>query len=408
MINRFRAVFARYSLLKWGVAGGVLVAIVLLFFAGMGVSSKEAFINGRISTVLSPLPGQLVLAKNIAPGQAVRARQSLGNVVTTQANDQIPGLVAQRSALEIQLAELDKQISGIDQRLQVYQQQRQQYLAESRMQQQLGEKQSAATFVQLKEELSAITAQTAFSRQQLQRYENLYQQRFISRMEYEERKNNTRVLQASQEAKAAELRQRLLDVNAAKSGLQLTGPRTLDAPQQNQRDMSLTIENMQQEKLQLIARKQATTQSIQEVAALLHSRQQAALNSSTDGVIWDVTEESGASVQNGTPIVRILDCRTRWVEAFFDEADAGSLRPGMAVTVRLTTASATRWKGTIRTLRAGSGRVAVGERDVQPPPEIARRQLPVKVLTAHIDIDWKDVPDPASFCLAGRSVTVNI
>ena len=118
------------------------------------------------------------------------------------------------------------------------------------------------------------------------------------------------------EAKAAELRQRLLDVNAAKSGLQLTGPRTLDAPQQNQRDMSLTIENMQQEKLQLIARKQATTQSIQEVAALLHSRQQAALNSSTDGVIWDVTEESGASVQNGTPIVRILDCRTRWVEAF--------------------------------------------------------------------------------------------
>ncbi|WP_447514563.1 HlyD family secretion protein [Enterobacter cloacae] len=309
MINRIRAVFARYSLLKWGVAGGVLVVIVLLFFAGMGVSSKEAFINGRISTVLSPLPGQLVLAKNIAPGQAVRARQSLGNVVTTQANDQIPGLVAQRSALEIQLAELDKQISGIDQRLQVYQQQRQQYLAESRMQQQLGEKQSAATFVQLKEELSAITAQTAFSRQQLQRYENLYQQRFISR---------------------------------------------------------------------------------------------------TDGVIWDVTEESGASVQNGTPIVRILDCRTRWVEAFFDEADAGSLRPGMAVTVRLTTASATRWKGTIRTLRAGSGRVAVGERDVQPPPEIARRQLPVKVLTAHIDIDWKDVPDPASFCLAGRSVTVNI
>ncbi|MEJ1604771.1 HlyD family secretion protein, partial [Escherichia coli] len=91
----------------------------------------------------------LVLAKNIAPGQAVRARQSLGNVVTTQANDQIPGLVAQRSALEIQLAELDKQISGIDQRLQVYQQQRQQYLVESRMQQQLGEKQSAATFVQL-------------------------------------------------------------------------------------------------------------------------------------------------------------------------------------------------------------------------------------------------------------------
>ncbi len=54
------------------------------------------------------------------------------------------------------------------------------------------------------------------------------------------------------------------------------------------------------------------------------------------------------------------------VEAFFDEADAGSLRLGMAVTVRLTTASATRWKGTIRTSRAGSGRVAVGRGTYSP------------------------------------------
>lgn len=106
MINRIRAVLARHRRLKFGLAGGVLAAIVLLFYAGMGVSSKEAFINGRISTVLSPLPGQLVLAKNIAPGVAVRVQQSLGNVVTTQANDQIPGLVAQRSVLEIQLVDI--------------------------------------------------------------------------------------------------------------------------------------------------------------------------------------------------------------------------------------------------------------------------------------------------------------
>ncbi|RWR01431.1 hypothetical protein ED28_13130 [[Pantoea] beijingensis] len=408
MINPIRRVFTRRTVFRTCVVGVVLLILIVLFYVGIGVSSKEAFINGRISTVLSPLPGQLILREEITPGQVVRMQQPLGNVLTTQANDQIPGLVAQKSLLEIQRADLDKQITGIDRRLQAYQKQQQQYLAESRVQHQLGEKQSDAAFVQLKEELSAISAQATFSRQQLQRYENLFRQHFISRMEYEERKSNTRVLQASQEAKAAELRQRLLEVNAAKSGLQLTGPRTLDAPQQNQRDISLTIENMQQEKLQLIARLQATTQSIQEVAALLHSRQQATLLSSVDGVIWDISEESGASVENGTRIMRVLDCHTRWVDAFFDEADADKLLPGMAVTVRLTTSPSATWKGTIKTLRAGSGRVAVGERDVQPPPEIARRQLPVKVLTAHIDIDWKDVPDPASFCLAGRSVTVNI
>ncbi len=95
-----------------------------------------------------------------------------------------------------------------------------------------------------------------------------------SRMEYESVRTTPGCCRPARR-RNSRLRQRLLDVNAAKSGLQLTGPRTLDAPQQNQRDISLTIENMQQEKLRLIARKQATTQSIQEVAALLHSRQAA-------------------------------------------------------------------------------------------------------------------------------------
>ncbi|MBK4716654.1 MULTISPECIES: HlyD family secretion protein [Tenebrionibacter/Tenebrionicola group] len=393
---------------KFSIAGAALAAMAFLFYSGMKVSSKEAFINGRISTVLSPLPGQLILTKVIAPGQSVLAHQPLGRVATTQANDQVPGLVAQRSLLEIQLAEIKKQISGIDRRLQIYTKQQQQYLAESQTQQKLGEKQSLAILTQLKEELRAIKAQSAFSKQQLQSYKDLYHKRFISRIEYEERKSNNQVLQASQQAKAAELQQRLQDVNAAKSGLQLTGPRTLDAPQQNLRDISLMLENIKQEREQLIARQKATSQSILEVTALLASRQQAVLSSTFDGVVWDVNAENGASVQSGTPVIRILDCNTRWVEAFFDEADASKLRPGMSVTVYLTTSSKITWQGTIKTIRAGSGRVAVGERDVQPPPEIARRQLPVKVLTAHIDINWKDSPEPASFCLAGRSVTVKL
>ena len=200
VINRIRAVFARHTLLKWGVAGGVLVAIVLLFLREWGLQQGGLYqwpnIHGALPAAGTAGAGEEHRAGTGGPGPAIAGK--CGHHAGERPD---PRPVAQRSALEIQLAELDKQISGIDQRLQVYQQQRQQYLAESRMQQQLGEKQSAATFVQLKEELSAITAQTAFSRQQLQRYENLYQQRFISRMEYEERKNNTRVLQASQRRK---------------------------------------------------------------------------------------------------------------------------------------------------------------------------------------------------------------
>ena len=404
MINRIRAVFARHTLLKWGVAGGVLVAIVLLFCGNGGLQQGGLYQWPNIHGAL-PLPGQLVLAKNIAPGQAVRARQSLGNVVTTQANDQIPGTVAQRSALEIQLAELDKQISGIDQRLQVYQQQRQQYLAE-RMQQQLGEKQSAATFVQLKEELSAITAQTAFSRQQLQRYENLYQQRFISRMEYEERKNNTRVLQASRG-------------ESSRAPSAFTGRECRQIRSSADRAKNAGC---------------ATAESARYVA---HNREYAAGEATADcPQAGDDAKHSGSRCAPSLPSAGGAQQQHgrrdlgrdggEWCERperHPDCAHSGLPHPlGRGVLMRLTPAVCARDGGN----GASDHRIrhALERNDKNPPrrewtrggrgegrtapPEIARRQLPVKVLTAHIDIDWKDVPDPASFCLAGRSVTVNI
>ncbi|WP_435954998.1 HlyD family secretion protein [Dryocola sp. BD626] len=407
MENRIKQTLSGVPKKKAVVAGGVLVALVVTFcYLGGGTTSKEAFINGRLLTVLSPLPGVLSMAKAMAPGDSVRAGQRLGEVVTTEANDQIPQLMAQRSLLDIELAGLDKQVAGLDSRLSRYQGQLVQYRAESQVQHDLGKKQSAATFQQLKQELKAIRAQTAFSSQQLKSYEDLYQRHFISRIEFEQRRSENLVLKASQQAKAAELEQRLLDQDAALSGLQLSGPRTLDAPQQNQRDLALTIENMTQEKLRLLAQQAATRENLRQIVALLASRQQAALQSSASGVVWNVVAENGASVQAGGPVMQVLDCQSRWVEAFFDEADAGKLRPGRQVKVKLTASPDSQWAGTIRTVRAGSGRVAVGERTALPPPEIARRQLPVKVVTAHIDIDWKTAPEPATFCLTGRSVTV--
>lgn len=43
---------------------------------------------------------------------------------------------------------------------------------------------------------------------------------------------------------------------------------------------------------------------------------------------------------------------------------------------------------------------------VEPPPEITRRQLPVRVAVVLIKVDWQKTPSSDDFCLAGRSVNV--
>jgi multidrug resistance efflux pump len=390
------------------IGGGLLSTVLfILYLLSYSTTSKEAFINARVARVLSPAPGILSISNEIKPGFPVAAQQTLGTILATAANNQIIQLTAQCNALDIQIAGLEKQITGLDKRLTAYRGQQAQYSAESTMQRNLERLQTKATLVQLQSELKAIREKNRFTSSQLQGYENLYKKHYISRIKYEKLRSEAVVLKADQDAKAAELQQRLLDSDAATSGLQLTGARTLDAPQQNQRDLTLTIEDMTQDRLQLVAQLNAAQASREAVKAQLGTQELATFHSTFDGVVWSIDTENGAGVQTGSPVMQVMDCNVRWVEAFFDESQAGKVKPGVSVNVRLSSAPLTTWQGKVRTVRAGTGRVSVGESVVMPPPEIARRQLPVKVVTAWIDVNWSSSPDPQTFCMAGRSVTVS-
>ena len=74
--------------------------------------------------------------------------------------------------------------------------------------------------------------------------------------------------------------------------------------------------------------------------------------------------------------------------------------------ISLNNSSNLQWKGRVETIRAGTGRFEVGKYVVEPPPEITRRQLPVKVATVRIKVDWQKPARFDKFCLAGRSVNV--
>jgi multidrug resistance efflux pump len=126
----------------------------------------------------------------------------------------------------------------------------------------------------------------------------------------------------------------------------------------------------------------------------------------TTGVIWSIDTQPQEKVEANKSIIQLLNCNNLWVEAFVSETDANKLVIGQATEIVFSELSNTQWKGRVETIRAGTGRIEVGQYVVEPPPEIARRQLPVRVATVRIKVDWQKAPRFDDFCLAGRSVNV--
>ena len=126
----------------------------------------------------------------------------------------------------------------------------------------------------------------------------------------------------------------------------------------------------------------------------------------TAGVIWSIDSQPQEIVEANKSIIQLLNCQNLWIEAFINEADANKLVVGQEAEINLDNSSNVQWKGRVETIRAGTGRVEVGQYVVQPPPEISRRQLPVRVAAVRIKVNWQKIPRFDDFCLAGRSVNV--
>ncbi|GAB1540078.1 hypothetical protein NUACC21_27470 [Scytonema sp. NUACC21] len=126
----------------------------------------------------------------------------------------------------------------------------------------------------------------------------------------------------------------------------------------------------------------------------------------TTGAIWSIDSQPQEIVEANKSIIQLLNCQNLWIEAFINETDASKLVVGQKAQINFNNSSDVQWIGRVETIRAGTGRIEVGQYVVEPPPEIARRQLPVRVATVRIKVDWHKTPRFDDFCLAGRSVFV--
>lgn len=409
-----KRLFTRRAIGNYRKAGRYLLIavllLVLLWLFTRKVTSKEAFINASVTQIASPIPGTLAWRPGQYPGAGVIKSQLLGTVTGNASNAQISQLKTVQQTTEYNIADLSQQLNSNQLKIAVRLKQWQQYQQESQQQQQLQRDYTRAGYQQAKAQEAAATQQAFFARAQLKRAAELHRQGYLSDAGFERQRSEAAGLLARAQASQAESRQKTLDSEAARLGLQLSGARTLTGPEQSQRDLQLTLDDLQQARAQLQTELAIARRNLSEINQQLAQQQRAEIRSTLDGMIWSVNAREGDSIGSNTSLIEVIDCQNSWVEAFFDESVAGKLQPGTLVKVSLSPTDSRygTWQGSIEAVRAGSGRVAVGESIVMPPPEIARRQLPVKVVTARIRIEWPAAIKANRFCLAGRSVRVTL
>jgi multidrug resistance efflux pump len=391
----------------WALLPALLLIVVCLYywFAIRAPHSIQAFVNTAVVAVRAPVSGKLTLSPEVSVGKVVAASEELGRIVADVENPLVSQFQLQENDLTARIANQEQQLAGVERRIAERQDLVRLYSSENNKQQQLAGKYFKAQLDTSHQDLQRTIAAAEVADAEVKRTQQLFDRGNTSRQALDRAVGAAREAAAAVSAQRARVVQFDVGLEAYNAGLQLDGPRTLSEPESRLRELRTQIVDLQEQASDLRRTIETTRAQLAGVRNELHGQHTASVRTPNAGVVWSIDGQPGENVAANAPIFQVVSCQNVWVEAFFDEADTRRLAVGHGVKVRMLYGDKA-WHGTIETMRAGAGRVTVGQYVVDPPPEIARRQLPVRVITARIKVDWGNDLVPERFCFAGTSVEV--
>jgi multidrug resistance efflux pump len=416
MIFMPRTHFFFMKLIKTASGKIILSILVLSCLAVIGVwlrhnfsqiRSVQAFVNGEIIFVRASIPGQLYLKREkIKLGNQLEKGTQIGTVKSTVENPRVSVLTIDKQQLRTRLQDVQQQLSGIKQQIRNRTELMNLFKQQTVTQRTLQLNYARQQIKQYEGEIARARATERVAIADTQRFVRLAKEgaETISKAENEIAKAQ----QASAVVKEAKskIEQAKLSFEATKVGLQLEGTRTLSYPETRVFELEVELTDLQQQEKNLEKQIQSIQSQLASTTKELQVQQTVSVLAPTAGVIWSIDAQPEEIVEVNKSIIQLLNCQNLWVEAFINETDANKLVVGQAAEINLTGSSNAQWKGRVETIRAGTGRVEVGQYVVEPPPEIARRQLPVRVAAVRVKVDWQKNPRLDEFCLAGRSINV--
>ncbi|MDZ8263332.1 HlyD family secretion protein [Nostoc sp. ChiQUE01b] len=371
------------------------------------IRSVQAFVNGEIIFVRASIPGELELkSEKIKLSNQLEKGTQIGTIKSTVENPRVSVLTVDKQQLKTRLQDVQQQLSGIKQQIRNRSELMNLFKQQTGTQKMLQFNYARQQIKQYEGEIARARAKEKVALADAQRFASLAKEgaETISKADNQ----IAEAQQASAVVKEAQSKIELakLNLEATKAGLQLEGTRTLSYPETRVLELDVELIDLKQQERNLSKQIQSIQSQLSITSKELQVQQNVLVLAPTTGVIWSIDSQPQEIVEANKSIIQLLNCQNLWIEAFINETDANKLVIGQEAQININKSSNVQWKGRVETIRAGTGRVEVGQYVVEPPPEIARRQLSVRVAAVRIKVDWQKTPRFDDFCLAGRSVDV--
>jgi multidrug resistance efflux pump len=369
-------------------ASVLLAASGLLLLRAFATRSRDAVIEARQIAVTSPIDGVLTRL-GVRSGDRVARGERLLVVSNPRASRQrLAGIRSQLQLSNAELQELKRResrlraiatLSGLD--------------SSRQFQLQLA-RQSQDLNTLLAREKKA-SQELAFAHRHHERYSALFAQGVVAADVADRTRTSWKQAQTGLDAARHELGAQRAVLEAARLSLTLTATRGGDDPEIKARADQLQLGNVEDQ----IRTKQALISGLQrqqqEAEKQLGLDAAEVIRSPLDGVVWNTQLSEGAGVTRTAPILTLLDCKDRWINAYVKEANLNRIHIGQKASVSLVGTNQL-LQGRVVYVRSGIGRTKEGSDQAPLLPINLYREAQVKVA-----LDPDPQLDASRFCLVG-------
>jgi len=388
------------------IAAVVFIAIVAVFYyESTKKLTTQAFINAPVISIRAPIPGRTNLGGDMLVGNRVLKGKPVAVIRADTENPRVSVIRAQLLDLANTKGNLESELQKVALEMQ-HRTNEHELLKGKVTSQQVLDTENAETLITMAESnLRSAHLDVQEAKRNFDKARELHDSEFVTQVYLATLEDEHGRAQARLEAATEQLKKDQLSLEALKSGIQIEGARTLPYVVTRSLALEEAIADLQAQSDYISEQIRLTDEHANKLSHELSQQMQTSLTSPVNGAVWDIISNDGDAVSQHSPVIKVVNCDASWVEAFLDESDAADLAIGDPVTVQEYFGERS-WAGAVTSIRYKTGRVTVGQYMVDPPPEVMRRQLPVRVATVKIGVDWEQPEGSANTCSVGRSVRV--
>lgn len=384
---------SRANALVIGLAGGLLLAALGVVMHVLTTRSRDAVVDADFIELASPISGQLMDLK-VEAGEAVRTGEPLALVENPRASD---GDVQQlRTALTTAQAKLEQ----VEREWALQQRLAAEFRQDAGDQRRLETARTSNELDQLRADLAREQQELAFSERHLKRQIELFQAGAVAANVVDRARTSMEGERQQARAIEAKIRAQTNRVQAADRNLNLDRTRGGTDPLPRLQEVRLKLAQLEGERVAAQRRVTGLQAQLNTAESLFRKQSRVWVEAPAPSVVWQVQARRGDSLRPQQPLLRLVNCSSRWVTTYVSEVDLRRLRIGSRARIDLI-GEELDLRGQVDLIRSGVGRLSSQNDDPAPLPINLARESRVRVRIDH------DVPaPPRKLCFVGYSARV--